>query len=106
MKNSFIKKISNFKALIAFGAGLILLISLNSRIYRDEIEYFKNKYIRAQEKYNDLALENDKAKERKESYVELKKKHDELNEKYNDYEKNTLKTLDEKIADLKSEVGE
>ncbi|MDZ5252136.1 hypothetical protein [Clostridium sp. LIBA-8841] len=106
MRNSFIKKISNFKALIAFVAGLILLISLNSRIYRDEIEYFKNKYIRAQEKYNDLALENDKAKERKESYVELKKKYDELNEKYTDYEKNTLKTLDEKIADLKSEVGE
>lgn len=106
MKNSFIKKISNFKALIVFGAGLILLISLNSRIYRDEIECFKNKYIRAQEKYNDLALENNKAKERKESYVELKKKYDELNEEYTDYEKNTLKTLDEKIADLKSEVGE
>lgn len=106
MKNSFMKKISNFKALIALGAGVILLISLNSRIYRDYIDSFKEKYITAKEKYDDLVLENDKAKERKESYVELKKKHDELNEKYTDYEKNTLKTLDEKIADLKSEVGE
>lgn len=34
MKNSFMKKIFNFKALIVLGIGVILLISLNSRIYR------------------------------------------------------------------------
>lgn len=106
MKNSFMKKISNFKALIALGIGITLVISLNSRIYRDHVDRFKEKYIIAKEKLNDLVLENDKAKERKESYVELKKKYDELNAKYTDYEKNTLKTLDEKIADLKSEIGE
>ncbi|ELC8441099.1 hypothetical protein QYB59_000094 [Clostridium perfringens] len=106
MKNSFMKKIFNFKALIVLGIGVILLISLNSRIYRENIEDFKEKYIRAEANYNTLVLENDKAKERKESYMELKKKYDELNAEYTNYEKNTLKTLDEKIADLKSEIGE
>lgn len=106
MKNSFVKKIYNLKVLIALGIGITLVISLNSRIYRDYVDSFKEKYIIAKEKHNDLVLENDKAKERKESYVELKKKYDELNAKYTDYEKNTLKTLDEKIADLKSEIGE
>lgn len=106
MKSLLKEKISIFKVPIILCIGIFLIISLNRSIYKDNKEGFKGKYIKAESDFNALELENNKAKERKDSYMELKNKYDELSKEYSDYEENTSKALDKKIEELKREIGE
>lgn len=106
MKNLLKEKISVFKVPIILCIGIFLIISLNRSIYKDNKEDFKEKYIKTESDFNALELENNKAKERKDSYMELKNKYDELSKEYSDYEENTSNVLDKKIEELKREIGE
>ncbi|EOU1682059.1 hypothetical protein M1Z66_000966 [Clostridium perfringens] len=106
MKSLLKEKISIFKVPIILFIGCLLMISLNKSIYKENKEDFKEKYIKAERDCNALELENNKAKERKEAYMELKNKYDELSKEYSDYEENTSKALDKKIEELKREIGE
>lgn len=105
MKYGLKEKIINYRVPIILSIGMLLILVINSNIYKIVgIEGGRKNHLKSKANCEVVHKKIERAKKNSSEYADLKRRYKKLKEEYHLYDKNTAKVLYRKMEEIKKEL--